>query len=824
MKNTRFCFRLPLLAAGLLALLSSHTYSGERTDVSPSFAEDLASDLYRQQRQPAARNFGQCLGDYELAPISSDEHVPATDASGNRVISAAMDRLIGQRGGSIQFQGNVVIQEGGRRLLAPSALMEQSNERVQFPQGLFLSETNFVVQGQSGELQLDGQSLSLEGVQWVIPGQGLRGTAQGLSRAADGRILLRDALLTRCAPDNAGWLLNINELEVNEAEAYAQGKGAVLRVRSVPVAYLPRLRVPLAGEQTTGWQMPSGSLSSTDGLDIQVPYYWQVSPQMNATLAPRWISERGLGVDGNLSFANQAQVGQLDVAYLPSDDLYNGLYDEDVYKELGGASALGDFNAADRWLIAADQAGKVGVLRTRVDFARASDRDFFRDLDSYVGFTKPNALNQLVEVSYAGKNLDVSLRSLGFQRLDELNIADYEAVPSLQISYRSNPLDRGFGVNLQAQWSQFNRNAPVYSSGAASALGIEGNRSHLAPSLSYRRDYTGGFWAVTGGYKLTRYDLDHVPAAASATLEAQTDRDVGFFSVDAGLFFDRELSLNGGLFLQTLEPRVYYLRQGYERQDALPIFDSVPLNMTFEQLFLDNHFSGLDRIGDADRATLAITSRLINPAGQEVLTLSAGHLQHFSTPRVTVPGFADVGINDMFAGDVALSLSDHWQLRSQQLWNYDQSQWEEVGGSLHWRGEGLRRFNFGFKDRRLDNIKQAEMSAYAPVNQNVALTARWHYDLEGHRTLEAFAGFEYDDCCLRMRLVARQYLENPSYRLFGAPASVLPSNFLRTDRSVSFEVQLKGLAEIGSKVEALLQRGVYGYASPAMRMQRYNAN
>jgi LPS-assembly protein len=106
----------------------------------------------------------------------------------------------------------------------------------------------------------------------------------------------------------------------------------------------------------------------------------------------------------------------------------------------------------------------------------------------------------------------------------------------------------------------------------------------------------------------------------------------------------------------------------------------------------------------------------------------------------------------------------------------------------------------------------------------VAFTTRWQYDLEGHRTLEAFAGLEYDDCCLRMRLVARQYLENPSYRLFGTPTSFIPNNFLRTDRSVLFEVQLKGLAGIGSKVEALLQRGVYGYESPAMRMQRYSAN
>lgn len=822
MKNTRF--RLPLLIASLLAITTSPMYASERTDALPSFAEDLASDLYLRQTQPSARSFGQCLGGYKPAPVDSTEEVPASAASGNRVISAAMDRLIGERSGTIQFQGDVVIQDGGRRLLAPTALLDQSDERVQFPQGLLVSETDLVLQGQSAELGLDGQSLSLEGVQWVIPSQGLRGTAQGLSRSTDGRLLLRDALLTRCVPGNAGWLLNINELEINEAEAYAQGKGAVLRLRSIPVAYLPRLRVPLDGGQTTGWQMPSGSLSSTDGLEVQVPYYWQISPQVNATVAPRWIGERGVGVDGNLSFASAAQVGQVDVSYLPSDDLYNGLYDEDVYKELGGANVLGEFDAADRWLIAADQLGTLGALSTRVDFARASDRDFFRDLNSYVGFAKPNALNQLLEVSYANDYLDVSLRSLGFQRLDELDIADYEAVPSLQVDYRSNPLGQGFGVNLQAQWSQFEMSGRPFYSGATAARSIEGSRSHLAPSLSYRRDYAAGFWAATGGYKFTRYDLDHVPAETYPALDAQTDRDVGFVSVNGGLFFERELQLNGGLFLQTLEPRVYYLRQGHEQQNLLPVFDSMPLSMTFEQLFMDNHFAGLDRIGDADRATLAVTSRLISPAGQEVLTVSAGHLQHFSTPRVTVPGFADIGVNDLFAGDVEISLSNRWQLRSQQLWNYDESQWEEIGASLHLRGEGVGRFNFGVKDRRLDNVKQAEVSAYAPLNQNVAFTTRWHYDLEGHRTLEAFAGLEYDDCCLRVRLVARQYLENPSYRLFDTPASLLPNNFLRTDRSVLFEVQLKGLAGIGSKVEALLQRGVYGYATPAMRMQRYDAN
>lgn len=822
MKNTRV--RLPLLAVSLLALMTSPAYSGEGTDALPSFAEDLASKLYLQQRQPGARTYGQCLGGYALGQNEVSDQGPAPDMSDDRIISAAMDRLIGQRGGKIQFQGNVVIQDGDRRLFAPAVVMDQSDERVEFLQGLLVSEADLLIQGQSAELGMDGQSMDLQGVQWVIPSQGLRGTAQGLNRSADGRLLLRDAQLTRCVPGNLGWLLNVDELEINEAEAYAQGRGAVLRIRSVPVAYIPRLRVPLDGEQTTGWQMPSGGVSSTNGLEFQLPYYWQVSPQLNATVAPRWISERGLGVDGNLSFATTSQVGQVDMSYLSSDDLYNGLYDEDVYKELGGASVLGEFKAADRWLVAANQVGALGALRTRVDFARASDRDFFRDLNSYVGFTKPNALSQLLEVSYGSDHLDLTLRSMGFQRLDELNIADYEAVPSLQLDYRSNPFDRGLGFALQAQWSLFDRDAPAFPADAATTSGIEGSRSYLEPSISYGQDYTSGFWTVLGGYKLTRYSFDNEPAETLAALESQSDRDIGFFSVDGGLFFERELPLRSGLFLQTLEPRFYYLKQGYEQQDALPIFDSMPLSMTFEQLFLDNHFAGFDRIGDADRATFAVTSRLISPEGQELLTISAGHLQHFSTPRVTVPGFADIGVNDMFAGDLALSLSDSWLLRSQQLWNYDQSQWEEIGASLHLRGEGAGRFNFGVKDRRLDNIKQAEVSAFAPLNQNLALTARWHYDLEGHRTLEAFAGVEYDDCCLRIRLLARQYLENPSYRLFGTSASLSPSNFLRTDRSVLFEVQLKGLAGFGSKVGALLQRGVYGYDSPAMRMQRYSAN
>ena len=188
-------------------------------------------------------------------------------------------------------------------------------------------------------------------------------------------------------------------------------------------------------------------------------------------------------------------------------------------------------------------------------------------------------------------------------------------------------------------------------------------------------------------------------------------------------------------------------------------------------------------------------------------------MDHLSKPRAKWPGAADIGASDLVAGEQTFNVKQGWQLRARQLWNQESSAWEELGASLHLRGTGRRIYNVGVNRRVLDDIKQAEFSVYAPLNQNVALTSRWHYDLEGHRTLEAFAGIEYDDCCVRFRLLARQFLENPSYRSHGLPHAILPFNDLRTDRGILLEVQLKGLAGFGSKVDALLSRSVYGYGT-----------
>ena len=777
-------------------------------------ASDLALRLYRPILAPSAEYFGQCLGDY-IAPVTPQTFKENSGNADERLITAELDRLTGQRDGQVSLQGNVLMRDGQRLLRTDIAVLEQEGQKIRFPQGLLVIEPELIVQGERAEIGLQRETLQLDAVQWLLLEQNLRGSAASLMQGDSGQVVLRQAELTRCLPGNQGWSLGVDRLEINEGEGYARASGAVLKVRSIPVAYLPRIRVSMDGSRATGWQMPTGGLSSRDGLEVQFPYYWQLDDALSAMLAPRWVSRRGLGIDGQLSYAKQSNVAEANVSFLPSDDLYNGYFDRDTYKDLGGVRVAGPFAPADRWLFAMEQRSEIGPLSTRVDFARSSDRDFFRDLNSYVGLTNPNALQQFAEVAYVTDHLDLSLYAVAFQRLDELNISDYKVSPALQLDYRSNPMGRGFGWALQAQVAEFDQRQGRLSGLATASPGVEGRRTHLQPSIGYRRDASAGYWSLQGGYKFTQYDLQQfVGTSASGDLANTTpDRGVRFFSLDTGLIFERDLQWADRHWTQTLEPRMFYLYQEYEDQGDLPVFDTIPRSLSFEALFADNRYVGLDRIGDSDRVTLAATTRLLQNSGRERAALSLGYLQHLSKPRVQLFERADIGIGDLIAAEQTVAVSPRIQLRGWQLWHRDRGEWEEVRASIHLRGSGRRVYNVGYNQRDELNIKQAELSTYAPLSQHLAVTGRWHYDLESQRTLEAFVGVEYDDCCIKLRLIARQYLENPSYRGYGLPQALLPVNELRTDRGLLLEVELKGLAGIGSKVETLLRRSIYGYGA-----------
>ena len=102
------------------------------------------------------------------------------------------------------------------------------------------------------------------------------------------------------------------------------------------------------------------------------------------------------------------------------------------------------------------------------------------------------------------------------------------------------------------------------------------------------------------------------------------------------------------------------------------------------------------------------------------------------------------------------------------------------------------------------NIEQLDASLILPIIGNWNLIGRSLYDINYDRELETFAGFEYDSCCYRFRLVGRKWLDNTLH-------TQVPDQDLEYDQGIFFEIQFKGLGSTSKEVSNILTDGILNY-------------
>jgi LPS-assembly protein len=337
--------------------------------------------------------------------------------------------------------------------------------------------------------------------------------------------------------------------------------------------------------------------------------------------------------------------------------------------------------------------------------------------------------------------------------------------------------------------------------GLAAAVG---DRLHVEPRLRLPLSAPWGFLTFSGGLRHTRYDLRDMPAG----LDEQPERNIGLGSVHGGLFFERDLTAFGTPLVQTLEPQLYYLYQAYADQDALPRFDASDLTFSYSQLFRDNRFSGLDRIGDANQLSVGLTSRFVNTEnGREYFRASIGVIDYFRDRRVTLTGLAgeqEEQPTSAIAGELSAGLARAWRGTGSVVWDPNDNEVDEVGAALQYRPDGRHILNLGYRKRTEGDINQTDLSLYWPISRHYAVMGRWNYDVVSGRTVEGFGGIEYNDCCWRIRLMARRFLDSPTGSYLDA---------VEPDDGIFLQIVFKGLAGFGDKMESVLQRGIRGYST-----------
>ncbi|MEO8366146.1 MAG: LPS assembly protein LptD [Pseudoxanthomonas sp.] len=694
---------------------------------------------------------------------------------------------------NMAYQGNVILRRGDQYLNADNLKYDQENDTYVADGNVRYQDSSMRVIASRATGNQDADTHKIEDVQYQLVSRRGNGGAESIDlNGAKGR--LNGSTYSTCDPSQRVWELRSNRIDVDSDEGWGVARGATIRIGKVPVLYVPWIKFPIDDQRHTGVLYPTLSNSGRNGFDYRQPIYLNLAPNYDATITPRYMSNRGFSLGGQFRYLYEGGRGVFDGNWMPHDDLlqqhlddndFNPNYDNpDPDAARGLFRYSGYHNINSNW-------------QARASIGWISDPRYLEDFSNSLYGASATSLTSTIGVYGTGRNWDAGFMADDWQLADYRqsdSILPYNRLPRAYFNW-DQPVGELFSVGLQSEAVRFQHDGK----GTATRL-------DLKPYVSM--PLQGPSWFITPklAWRYTSYQLDKDSQVNPGYLDRNPSRSLPIASLDAGLFYDRDTVIKGDRFLQTLEPRLYYLNVPYDDQSDIPLFDTRPFTFSWGQLFRDNRYSGPDRQTDANQLTVAMTSRLIRQAdGHEKLSASLGQIFYFDDSRVTVPGEVPVESGkSAWVADANYSFNDRWTMGASYQWDPKFGREDLV--SLRTRylvgNDGV--INFGYRYRR-DLLKQADFSFLYPVTPSWSVVGRYYYsfyrdssvqpELEP-KLLEAIAGVQWDSCCLAVRLLARRYVRNQDGDM---------------NNSVQVEFVLKGLGSAGQDTERTLRRAILGY-------------
>ncbi|MBH3309909.1 LPS-assembly protein LptD [Pseudomonas mosselii] len=759
--------------------------------------------------------------------------------------------------------GDVVMRQGSMQAEADEANLYQAENRGELKGNVKIRDNGSLVVGDEAQIQLDTGEARVDNAEYVMHKSHIRGNALYAKRAENAIIRLKDGTYTTCEPGSNAWQLKGNNITLNPATGFGTATNVTLRVKDFPVFYTPYIYFPIDDRRQSGFLPPSFSSSSDTGFMLVTPYYFNLAPNYDATLYPRYMAKRGMLMEGEFRYLTKSSEGQFGGAYLSDQDDDRKLQTD--YKK-------------ERWMVNWQHKGGLDDrLLAEVDYTDISDPFYFQDLESdQIGVEKRDVVNQRGTLTYRGDNYNARLNMHAYEMATISQITPYDRLPQININGMLPYHPAGLDFTYQTEAVRFDRDLkddfvlnkdglPDNSGGGLgrrldqNVFGIaraNGTRLNLAPAISLPMEASYGFFTPKLKYVYTQYDLDldskgktDVAASGAETrrlfgdYKSSQNRDIPVFSVDSGLYFDRNTQLFGTKYRQTLEPRLFYLYVPYKDQADIPIFDSSENTFNYASLFRDNRFSGTDRIGDENKLSLGVTNRWIEENGFQRQRFSIGQAFYFKDRKVQLPGIdprtrvdskSDVS---PYALEYEYAFNRDWRFNSDFNWDPDTRSTRSGSAMFHYQPEDNpnKIVNLGYRYRNdlitydsitgtwkvgggdygtpgspnyikdYYKIQQHDFSVIWPLVPQWSVISRWQHDYNRNRTLEAMGGLEYDSCCWKIRLIKRYWVDEDDF------SQATPENE-KGDHGIFLQIVLKGLGGVvGNKVETFLDKGIQGY-------------
>ncbi|MCC6535215.1 MAG: LPS-assembly protein LptD [Burkholderiales bacterium] len=692
------------------------------------------------------------------APALGDEKLP---------IFIDAEQLRGHQERDFEALGDARFRTRGKAVFADWLYYRSDLDEVEAAGNVRMENRGDVFTGTRLKLNLETERGYLQQPTYRLAEQNARGDAREFLFVGENRYRVDQGRYTTCGPGQDDWFIRARDLDLNKNTDIGTARDASVVFMDRTILYTPWMNFPLSANRKSGFLSPTIATSGKSGAEFSIPYYWNIAPNRDATFTPHVLAKRGFMLGSEFRYLERGYNGEVRLEVLPDDDVAQG---------------------KDRYATFMRHQQVLGPWTLLLNAQKVSDDNYFRDLSTQIQATSLVLLPREAIAVRSGALGSSGIWSFTgmMQRWQTLQdprapiAPPYDRLPQLLLSTQNYDI---LGTDIAFTSSYVDFHHPTL---------LTGRRTVAYPSLSVPLQNPFAFITPKIGVHHTRYDVDPSPR----TVVADASRTVPIFSTEGGLVFERDTTIRGTEYLQTLEPRLLYVYIPFRKQNHLPNFESGLTDINFATIFSENQFSGSDRINDANQLTAGITSRLLDPnTGIEQLRVGLAQRFYFKDQEVTLPG---VPTRTSTASDILAALSGRITrdviAEVGVQYNTEFSETRKLAFGARYQPDVGKVLNASYRMTRgiLENV---DMSAQWPITGGWSGVGRVNYSLRDSRIAEGLAGVEYNGGCWVVRFV--------SYTVAVGTGDA--------SRSVFLQLELNGVARVGSNPLDVLRQNISGY-------------
>ena len=662
------------------------------------------------------------------------------------------------------YKGRVDVKQGNRHLQSAEVEVQQQGsgdnvQRYAFARGGFDYRDNQInLLGDDAKIHLNTKDTDVRNAHYQLVDRQGRGSAESVELRDDYRVM-KNATFTSCLQDDHSWSIYADEMRQHVKEEYAEMWHARFKVQGVPVFYTPYLQLPIGDRRRSGLLIPTLGHGSRDGSFYAQPVYWNIAPNLDATLTPKYMSRRGWQLNSEFRYLTTLGEGQIASEYLGDDRLKD--YDSENRKR---HLFYWKHNAA----FARD-------WRLDLNYTKVSDKRYFNDFDSAYGSSTDGYADQTGRIAYYQPNYNIAMFVKQFQIFDEVVIGPYRALPQIDFNYYQNGL---FGnkvdFKLFSQAVRFDND---------SAQMPTAWRFHGEPSVNTTLSNRYGSMNLEAKLYATQYQQKKGRSDKAEDVESSVNRILPKLKIDLQSVLASNQTFISG-YTQTLEPRAQYLFRPYKDQSNIGSklnsqylgfgYDSSLLQQDYFSLFNSRRYSGLDRIASANQVTLGGTSRFFDENKEERFNIAVGQTYYLEPSRID-----ENRDNRTEGSSSSWAIEANWKINELMRWR-GSYQYDPQLGQVSLANTGIEynptknnvvQLNYRYASKEYINqnltaeanrynqdIKQLGVQVGWELSDHWAIAGRYYQDLALKKPVEQYLGLQYNTCCWSVGVGARRYV------------------------------------------------------------------